>query len=252
MNDAHDRFRSWLTDGGRADLPRDVALHASTCDGCLLLATGLDALLSVDPGAAEVPPAIPRAARPARSPIIGTTIARSAAGVAAVGLVTLAVVIGVGSVIRPDGGGLADLDASVEPTPAEGVLGGVGGGIRSAPEATPTSTSTPSASPTERMTSSPVSETTTPGDVTPGPVTPPFATAVPTAIAASPPPAPATPAPTPAPSTSPPTPTPSPTPSPTLTPLPSPSPSPTPTPDPTPDESCDPLLEPGCDLLPSP
>ena len=105
MNDPrHDRFRSWLTGGAVAELPRDVALHASACDDCLRLAAGLDALTAVNAGAAGAPPTL---ARPMRSPFIGTAIARTAAGIAAVGFVAVATAIGVGSLIPRGGGGLA-------------------------------------------------------------------------------------------------------------------------------------------------
>lgn len=246
MNDPHhDRFRSWLTDGTVAELPRDVALHASACDDCLRLAAGLDALTAVNAGAAGAPPTL---ARPMRSPFIGTAIARTAAGIAAVGFVAVATAIGVGSLIPPDGGGLAEIEATPQSTPAEGVLGGVGG----APDATatgtgaptasapgsPSTTASPSASFSADSTASQPAGTSAAAQPTPGPVTPPFQTAAPTprptaVVIISPPPT-STPAPTAAPTTAPPTPSPSPTPSPTLTPTPTPTPSASPAPSATP------------------
>ncbi len=256
MNDSHhDRFRSWLTDGGVAELQRDVALHASACDDCLRLAAGLDALTAVNAGAAGAPP---RLARPMRSPVIGTAIARTAAGIAAVGFVAVATAIGVGSLIPPGGGELAEIEATPQSTPAEGVLGGVGG----APDATatptgvptasatgsPSATASPSASFSADSTASPPAGTSAAAQPTPGPVTPPFQTAAPTprptAVVITPPPPTATTAPTTAPTAIPTTaptaapttaptaaPTPAPTPAPTAAPTPAP---PTPTPAPTP------------------
>lgn len=260
-NPHHDRFGSWLTDGAVAELPRDVALHASACDDCLRLAAGLDALTAVNAGAAGAPPTL---ARPMRSPFIGTAIARTAAGIAAVGFVAVATAIGVGSLIPPGGGELAEIEATPQSTPAEGVLGGVGG----APDATATATGVPTASATESpsataspsasfsadSTASPPAGTSAAAQPTPGPVTPPFQTAAPTprptAVVITPPPPTATPAPTPtaAPTTAPPTPSPSPTPSPTPTASPSPTPEP-PDPTPTPAPSCEPL-EPLCEIIP--
>lgn len=261
MNDPHhDRFRSWLTDGAVAELPRDVALHASACGDCLRLAAGLDALTGVNAGAAGAPPTV---ARPMRSPFMGTAIARTAAGIAAVGFVAVATAIGVGSLIPPGGGELAEIEATPQSTPAEGVLGGVGGVPDATATATgvptasapgsPSATASPSPSFSADSTASPPAGTSAAAQPTPGPVTPPFHTAAPTprptAVVITPPPPTATPAPTAAPTTAPTTPSPSPTISPSPTQTPSASPTPTPTPTPSPPASCAPL-DPLCEVLP--
>ena len=49
MNDLHDRFGSWIAAGSPDELPRDVAVHASGCEACMLGAAAMDALASSIP-----------------------------------------------------------------------------------------------------------------------------------------------------------------------------------------------------------
>ncbi len=232
MSDLHERFGAWLTDGARADLPRDAALHASACDVCLRDAAAFDALLAVEPGAAPLPPMAADAAAPTRRP---AQLARAAAGVVAV--MALAVSVGIGAAAlldRPTEVGTT----LTSPTPqGEGILAGAGG-----PSATPTVTPSegatseePSGSPdpsetaaSEEPSSTPIPAFSTPRPfVTPRPssITPPIGTPRPTTSSA------ATPAPTTAPS-APPSATP-PVGSPVPTPIPTSEPTPVPTPPPS-------------------
>ena len=131
MTGRHEAFAAWLIDGARADLPRDVALHASACDDCLRRADAFDALLAVDAGAASPPPF--RSALP-RSALASTRTARFAAGVIAVLALAVAVGIGAGGLVpEPADPGVAE----ATPTPlGEGILGGAGG-PSDAPPSTP-------------------------------------------------------------------------------------------------------------------
>jgi hypothetical protein len=248
MSDLHGRFAEWLTDGARAELPRDAALHASACDACRRDAAAFDALLALDPGAAALPPV--RAGSTSRlAPRLG--MLRAGVGVAAVLL--LAVSVGIGA------GGLLDQRAEpaapdVSPTPdGEGLLAG-GGAPSTSPTATATADASDSADPSTSAGPSdddpePTSEI---GLATPGPaatprpstiITPPAGTPRPTSSSA------ATPAPT-APPSLPPIATPTPTPDPT------PVPTPEPTPEPTPLLDADgdgiPDLTDNCPLIPNP
>ncbi|MDQ3345158.1 MAG: hypothetical protein M3473_02515, partial [Chloroflexota bacterium] len=56
MNDPHDRFQLWIAEGGRDELARDVAIHASGCASCLGAAAAVDAMSVIDLGAAPTPP----------------------------------------------------------------------------------------------------------------------------------------------------------------------------------------------------
>jgi hypothetical protein len=247
MNELHDAFDAWIAAGGREDPPRDVALHASGCDGCLRLAMSFDALLAIDLGLAPPPPL--RAA-PVSSLSGGPMrVARSVAAAVAVILV-----IGAGAMVGANAFQPRVSDAVAQPTPlpvAEGVLGGAGG-----PSPTPSPTDTPAQSSSAKATESP---TATP---TPRPIAA-NATPNPT-MGGGPPPVsttPAAPIPTPRPTAAPtsapsagPTPAP-PTPSPTPVPTPEPTPPPTPEPTPTPecsdgvDNDGDGLIDYGFDLL---
>lgn len=242
--DLHDRFDDWLADGAEGEPPRDLALHASTCDGCLRAVAVVESLQAVRVGAAELPP-LRVAGRP--GPF---RIARMAVG--AIAVVLLAVSVGIGAT-----GMLRTAPAAGEPaaSTAEGVLAG-----RPTAEATERSASpspTPSASdtPTPGPSQTPVAS----ADPTAAPV--PVAPVPPAPRTAAPlPPAPAPPPPTVAPPTPAP-PTPAPTPAPTAAPTSAPpTPSPTPEPSPTPvlddcedgiDNDVDTfidLLDPGCTL----
>ena len=115
MNDLHDAFAAWLLSGGREELPRDVALHASTCPKCLGGAVAVDALGMVNPGAAELPPLRVAAGRYRR---------RRALAPAVTGAVAVLLVVAAGATLGgilfnpPRSAGVA----AATPTPAEGVL----------------------------------------------------------------------------------------------------------------------------------
>ncbi|MDQ2673156.1 MAG: hypothetical protein M3Y40_00695, partial [Chloroflexota bacterium] len=231
MSDLHDRFRAWLTDGARTDLPRDAALHASACDACLRDAAAFDALLAIEPGAAPLPPVA--AGTHVRSVRAGQ-LARAAAGVVAVAALAVSVGIGAGALLDRR----ADVGATLSsPTPqGEGILAGAGGASNN-PEPT-SSEAAPSEEPSRSPEPSEASETDEPGPtpvpavatprpvITPRPtsITPPIGTPRPSGSAA------ATPAPT-APPSAPPSATP---PVETATPTPTPTPTPAPTPPPPP------------------
>jgi hypothetical protein len=55
MNEAHGRFHDWLTSGAEGDPPRDLAVHASVCDGCRQSIAAFDRLASINPGLANMP-----------------------------------------------------------------------------------------------------------------------------------------------------------------------------------------------------
>lgn len=210
MNDLHNDFDGWLQRGGREELARDVALHASACPGCLRAAGALDALTMVDPGLAEMPPLRIAPGRAARGPGLLSAVA----GVVAVGLVIGAGIIAGVALFRAP----VDSDvATVTPTQGGAVLGGEG-----SPQTSETASASPSASPTATPSDSPPPPAAGEGTPAPNPT-----------MGGGPPPAPPGPAPTPRPSAPPPPPptaTPSPRPTPTPTPVPTPVPTPTPTP----------------------
>ena len=249
MSDLHGRFAAWLTDGARADLPRDAALHASACDACLRDAAAFDALLAIDPGAAALPPL-----RAADAPRLAPRLGMLRAGVGVAAVLLLAVSVGIGA------GGLLDQRAeltlpAVSPTPdGEGILGGGGG-----PAATTTATAEPSDSADPSASAEPSDDdpepTPTIGLATAGPAATPRPSTIITPPAGTPRPSGssvATPAPT-APPSLPPIATPTPTPA--LTPIPTPIPTPEPTPIPTPqcsdgiDNDSDGLIDFGLDPL---
>lgn len=268
MSDLHDRFAAWLTDGARDDLTRDAALHASACESCLRDAAAFDALLTIDLGAAPVPPLATAGAR-RWLPSLG--VLRAGVGVAAVLLLAVSVGLGTGGLLdRRDGVG------STLASPAlvgEGILGGVGGPSASPGSSAPNETATgePSGSPdaseepgasADATNPTPIPVVSSPRPVvTPGPtaITPPLGTPRPSSSSA------ATPAPTAVPS-APPSGTPTVTPEPTPVPTPEPTAVPTPTPVPDsdgdgvpddvdvcPEEPAGPTpdpLKPGCPLVP--
>jgi len=202
MSELHDDFAAWITSGTRDELPRDVALHASGCSGCLEIAAAADALAAVDPGEAEMPPVKIRVgAGRSGAPV---RVARGALGAAAV-IVTIAAgfIVG-GGLFEPAPGGVSD---AVSGTPGGAVLDGQGGAPTDSPTPSP---SAGSAEPSPETTNSP-GATQSPGPPEggdPPPVNPttPAPSGAPTAAPTSPP----TPTPTVAP-----TPTPTPTPAPT-------------------------------------
>ena len=233
MSDLHDRFGDWLTDGARVDLPRDAALHASTCDVCLRRAAAFDTLLAIDPGAAVLPAL---RADPRRGALTGFRLARMTSAVLAVLALSAAVGIGASGLLR-DRAATGIVQATETPH-GEGILGGAGGPSASPARATPSASDDPdateSAGPTEEPDASADAEATPfPGTsvppvfFTPRPtatIAPPVGTPRPTASPGT------TPAPTVAATPSPPTPTVAPTPVPTAVPTPEPTPEPTPGP----------------------
>jgi hypothetical protein len=233
MTDLHETFATWLLHGGRDELPRDVALHASTCPGCLGGAAAVDALGTVDPGAAEPPPLR----------VVGHYRRRRGLAPAVTGALAVLLVVVAGAAVS---GNLFDPPrsagvAATTPTPAEAVLGDQGG---------PSVTATPTASPTPSE------------SATPSPTAEPTATSAPSAQPAEPNPTMGGgPPPPPPPSVGPaatPTPRPTPTSAPTPAPTPTPTVPPTPTPSPALDDCEDGIdndgdllidaLDPGCAL----
>jgi hypothetical protein len=211
MNEAHRRFREWLTAGAEGDPPRDVAVHASVCAECSSWIAALDLLSVVDTGKASMP-AQPVGREHSRlvlaGRLVGATAVLFSAAILGVGVSQL---IGVSHTNGPV--------AQASATPDQNVLGAT---------ATPQPSQAETA-PTPQETLTPLG-TPFPTQTIPG--TTPFATPFPywTFIA--------TPYPTPfatpfATQTGQPTPTPSapPTPSPSPTPAPA---TPTPTPTATP------------------
>ena len=193
MNEAHRRFHDWLTTGAEGDPPRDLAVHASVCDGCAQSIAAFDRLAGINPGLAKMP------AQPIGRERGGLAIAGRL--VAATAVLFSAAILGVGvsqliGVQRSDGP-----VAQASATPDQNVLGG---------------TATPQPS-HEEPTPSPTQETLTPLG-TPSPTAQPVITPAPRR----------TPAPGPFP-----TPKPAGTPLPTAVPTPTSVPTPTPTPGPT-------------------
>jgi hypothetical protein len=224
VTDPHGRFESWLAEATPGDPPRDLALHASTCAECLARAASVDALAAVDPGMAPMPSLhVRRAPRRAGA----APIARAVAGVAAVGLLGTAVLIGTGALLAgrfPAGDGIAGASRS----PDEGVLS-VAGGRDPTPTVEPTATpsATPSVSPHADDSPDPTAPLEASAAAVPAPApAPPAATPRPV----TPPPPATTPRPTPTPTPRPPTPPPTATQAPTPPPTPEPTPAPTPTP----------------------
>ncbi len=199
------------------ELPRDVAIHAWSCDRCLLHATAIDRLVAIDVGAAPIPPADHAWAL---GPQRGITPQRMGVWASAAGGLLVAAVIA-GNIMQG-----SSLPVSAEPTStaiSEGVLGDAAG---------PPSASHPTASDSPTPTASPTLPGVPPAESTPNlpsqvpvPVRGPLAPVTPAATAT--PQRSAVPTPT-LPGRSP-TPTPSPIPSasvaPTLSPTPSPQPS---------------------------
>jgi hypothetical protein len=223
--DLHERFVDWLADGAEGEPPRDLALHASSCEDCMRAVAAIESLRAIDVGAAPLP-SFRRVAQGRPRPF---GIARVAVGGLAVILLAASIAIGASGFFR------ATPPADEPPASAEGVLAGVPSNDSTDRRATDTPTPSPSASPTPSPspTDSPSLDEAT---AAPPPPAPPTAAPQPPGTAAPQPPrtaAPQPPAPTVAPATpAPPPPTPAPTapstvPSPSApTPIPSPSPPP--------------------------
>jgi len=200
MNEAHRRFREWLSSGAEGDPPRDLAVHASVCDGCRQSIAAFDRLARINPGLASMP------AEPSGRERGGLAIAARLLGATAVLFSAAILGVGVSQLIgvERNGGTVAQATA----TPDQNVLGGTataqpsqGAAPSSAQETlTPLGTPNPTARP------HPVA---TPVPWHPAPT--PIATAVPTPSTSA----------TGLPSSTPvPTDTPTPTPTPTATPIP--------------------------------
>ena len=197
MNEAHRRFHDWLASGAEGDPPRDLAVHASVCDGCRQSIAAFDRLAGIDPGLARMPVeptgrergGIATAAR-----LLGATAVLFSAAILGVGVSQL---IGV----ERNSGTVAQ----ATPTPDQNVLGG-----------------TATAQPSQAVTPSSAQETLTPLG-TPAPTALPHPVTTPIPWRSTPRPIP-TPVPTPiVPPSDTPIPTDSATPVPTETPTPTPT-----------------------------
>jgi hypothetical protein len=206
MTELHEAFTSWLAGGGRDNLPRDVALHASACPDCLRAVAAHDALLAIDVGAAPPPPLLPA---PSRRRGRAVRAARLASGLAAVALIVAAGFVAADGILR----GAPGLQTGARPTPqGEGILGGAAG--PPSPTPSPSASATPTATPSPSPTATPVPVIETPNPPMGG-GPPPIATLRPTPMPTAVPtlapvvtPAPPTPSPTPVTVTPAPTPTP--------------------------------------------
>jgi hypothetical protein len=221
MNEAHRRFREWLTGGAEGDPPRDVAVHASVCAECNSWIAALDLLSVVDTGRASMP-AEPVGREHSRLVVgvrlVGATVVLFSAAILGVGVSQL---IGVSHTNGPV--------AQASPTPDQNVLGETATPQASQPSTVPTPQETLTPLGTPFPTPSPFGAspwaTPYPWIYLPTPYPTPLATPIvqPTPIPTAPPPPPPTATPVPVPTA---TPIPTATPVPTDTPLPSASTSP--------------------------
>jgi hypothetical protein len=201
VNEAHQRFREWLTAGAEGDPPRDVAVHASVCTECRRSIAALDLLAMVNPGVASMP-AEPTGRERGRLAMAGRLVGATAVLFSAATLgVGVSQLIGVSHPNSPV--------AQASPSPDQNVLGAIA-------TQQPSEGATPTLPP----------ETLTPFDTPPPIQGPPPPAATPRPFV---PPAP-TPKPTPMPTA---VATPIPSASDVPTPIPSASDVPTPTPEPT-------------------
>jgi hypothetical protein len=218
--DLHARFVDWLADGAEGEPPRDLALHASSCEDCMRSVAAVDSLRAIDVGAAPLPP-LHRVAEDRARPI---GVARVAVGGLAVILLGASVAIAASGFFR------ATPPADEPARSAEGVLAGAPSPdntdrpVRDTPTPSPSASPAPSASPTVaaslEATAAPAAA---PAPAPPQPA-PGTAAPQPPRTAAPQPPAPTAAPATPAPTAPPPQPTPS-----IVVPPPTASPSPTPT-----------------------
>ena len=235
MSDLHERFGDWLQSGARANLPRDVALHASGCDVCLRHAAALDGLLGIDLDGVPLP-ALRESAAPARTAAT-VQLGRFAVGAVVVGVLTVAAFARVSA--PPDPGSNPDaLIRGGSPIPrGEGTLGEANGPSKT-PSVAPDASDGPASA--DASPAAPSSENESPPTAIASPVAP-AQTPSPT-FGGGPPVVTSRPTPTAPPAT--PKSSPSPTATAVVTPGPTPTVTPTPTPTPTPSPTCD--LEPGC------
>jgi hypothetical protein len=210
VNEAHQRFREWLTAGAEGDPPRDVAVHASLCAECRRSIATLDLLAMINPGMASMP-AEPTDRERGRLAMAGRLVGATA-------VLFSAAILGVGvsqliGVSHPNGP-----VAQASPSPDQNVLGAI------APQQ-PTEGATPTLPP-ETLTplgTTPPIEGPPPPVATPQPFVPPAPTPIPTPKPTAVPTSSAGPSSTPLPTdtaTPAPTDTPTPTPEPTATPAP--------------------------------
>jgi hypothetical protein len=207
-----------MASGALGEAPRDAAVHASVCEGCLGLVAAHDALAAIDTGLAALPPTRLAQRRPP-TPILGA--ARVAAATLTVGVLGAALAFGASQLI---GGGRQPAARAPAPTAAGAVLGAQGAPPES--EGTATPRPTPTRTPRASVSPSPTAALTPSAGEAPPALPPPpigivaaLPSSTPTPSPTGSPTAPPTPSPTP-----PPTPTPSPTASPTATPSPTPIP----------------------------
>ena len=107
--DLHERFDEWLTAGAEGDPPRDLALHASSCEACLRSVAALDSIQAIEIGDAPLPPLRMAPEGSDRLP----RVLRYAAGTAAVMVLATSVAIGAPALFRT-----ADPVSSPAPTPS--------------------------------------------------------------------------------------------------------------------------------------
>lgn len=214
--DLHARLEDWIVGGAEGDPPRDVALHASTCDECLRLVAAFESLVAIDVGAAPAAPAWRAAATD--GPRTGA-IRLAVGGVAAVLLVASALVAAPDGIVEP----------ARSPVAAETSPPSIGGDVLSGVPTDEPTNEPADPSPTPRRTErpSPTGQPTN-DEVVPVPTFPP-------AIAPPLPAATAAPVVTPVPTIAP---TPAPTPPPPPPPPPTPTAVPTVVPTPPPPDDC--------------
>jgi hypothetical protein len=117
--DPHARVAAWLSAGAGGEPTRDLALHASVCDGCHARMAAFDLLSAVDTGRAPLPPTR------AGLPIPAATGAAAAGG----GLAIAVLGIGLTLVIGVTGWRLLEetvLDGGSGASPQQAVLGAGG------------------------------------------------------------------------------------------------------------------------------
>jgi hypothetical protein len=139
MMDLHDAFTRWLISGQKSSLPRDVAVHASACPGCLRATGAFDALVYVDAASAPEPHVEETAHAERRFPLVrGPMLAGGAV------LLLVMATTGVMAVSGAFDPPVPDLAAASAATPGGSVIEGVLGNQRS-PSAIGTERPTPSA-----------------------------------------------------------------------------------------------------------
>lgn len=207
MNEAHQRFRDWLTDGADGEPARDVAVHASVCTECRRSIAALDMLAVVNPGMASMP------AEPIGRERGQLEIAGRLAGATAI--LFSAAILGVGvsqliGVSHANNGPVAQAST----TPDQNVLGGTATSQPSeatptpSPQETLTPLGTPAPTPRPQPVATPTPVRTAPPTPIPTASPPPIPTSsgvpsetpLPSASSSATPPPSDTPAPTPAPS----------------------------------------------------